>query len=375
MPDRPQRDGLKRAPPLPAEIPDVSHLSLGDFARRVVVAILIALVLATVAYVLWWGIHILLETFAGVLFGLFLASLADWLSRWTRVRYGVALAIVVVSLILLASGLGWLLWSRLATQAAELAQKLPQSLEQLRTYLERYPWGQRLLAQMPAAANSWTEGSHFSQVTGLLAGVINFFVGVLVILFVGLFGAAETGLYRTGLLHLIPPPNRPRAGETIDTVVFNLRWWLLGQVILMILIGLSTTVGLWAIGIPLALVLGVIAGILELVPYIGPWIAAVPSLLIALLISPMHMVLVAALYLGLHMLEGYILAPLIQRQSVILPPALTLVAQVLLGDMFGFRGLFVAAPLTVMIVVLLKMLYVEDTLGDQYVDVPGEPKG
>jgi predicted PurR-regulated permease PerM len=99
----------------------------------------------------------------------------------------------------------------------------------------------------------------------------------------------------------------------------------------------------------------------------------VPAALIALLISPWHLVLTIGLYLGLHLLEGYVMVPLVQRRAVEVMPALTLVAQILLGKVFGILGLFVAAPLTTVAVVLLKMLYVEDTLGDQTVEVPGEP--
>ena len=153
----------------------------------------------------------------------------------------------------------------------------------------------------------------------------------------------------------------------MDALVLNLRWWLVGQVALMILMGMTTTLGLWGLGIPLALTLGIIAGIMELVPYIGPWLSAVPSVLMAFLVSPWHALMVVGLYLGLHLLEGYVLVPLIQRRVVLLPPALTLVTQILLGYLLGFMGLFVAAPLTVCGVVLLKMLYVEDTLGDETV--------
>jgi predicted PurR-regulated permease PerM len=213
----------------------------------------------------------------------------------------------------------------------------------------------------------------FSRVTGLISGVASFLVSVIVILFVGIFGAAEPALYRSGLLHLIPARHRPRAAEAVDAVVFNLRWWLVGQVFLMVVIGVTTTVCLWIMGIPLALTLGLIAGVLEIIPYLGPWLSAVPALLMALLVSPWHVLAVAGLYVGLHVLEGYILLPLIQRRSVLLSPAVTLVSQVLLGELLGLLGLFVAAPLTVVCVVLLKMLYVEDTLGDQGVSVPGEP--
>jgi predicted PurR-regulated permease PerM len=210
-------------------------------------------------------------------------------------------------------------------------------------------------------------------VVGIVSGVANFLVAVVIILFVGIFGAAEASLYRAGVLHLVPRPQRRRVVTTLEALVYNLRWWLLGQVVLMTLIGLTTTLGLWLIGVPLALALGTIAGLLEAVPYVGPWLSAIPAVLIALTISPGHLLMVAALYLTLHIVEGYVLVPLLQKRLVLVPSALTLVAQAALAELFGILGLFLAAPLTVVVMVLLKMLYVEDTLGDQAVDVPGEP--
>src|SRR5262249_39020332 len=154
-------------------------------------------------------------------------------------------------------------------------------------------------------------------------------------------------LYKAGLLHLVPPRHRPRARESLDVVLFNLRWCLVGQVCLMVLIGVTTALALWLLGIPLALALSISAGILELIPYLVPWLSAIPAALVALLLSPWHLLMVLALYLGLHVLEGYVLLPLVQRRSVLLPAALTLVTQVLLGDLLGLKGLFVAAPLMV----------------------------
>jgi predicted PurR-regulated permease PerM len=124
------------------------------------------------------------------------------------------------------------------------------------------------------------------------------------------------------------------------------------------------------LGVPLALTLGLITGILELVPYVGAWLAAVPAGMVALLKGPEYLAYTLGLYLGLHLLEGYVLLLLIQRRAVHLPPALTLVAQALLGAMFGALGLFIVAPLTVAVMMLLQMLYVEDTLGDDAVNVP-----
>ena len=346
---------------------------MSDFAHRIVAAVLITVLLLALAFMMWKGVHVLLQAFAGVLFAIFLTALSGWLSKVSGLSYHLSLIVVVLALFLVTGVVGWQLASQLSVQLSELSQKLPQSFGEIRTLLSQSVWGRKLLEEIPQKSNALAEVGQFSRVTGLISGVAAFLTTVIVVLFVGIFGAAEPRLYREGLLHLVPPPHRSRAAESLDAVVFNLRWWLVGQVFLMVVVGVTTAVGLGIIGVPMALALGVIAGVLEMVPYLGPWLSAIPALLIALLLGPMYVLLTAGLYLGLHILEGYILLPLVQRRSVLLPPALTLVAQVLLGELLGLMGLFVAAPLTVAGVVLLKMLYVEDTLGDQAVDVPGEP--
>jgi predicted PurR-regulated permease PerM len=345
-------------------------LTTGQFTRRVV----LLLVILGVAYMAWSGIHVLLEAFAGILFAIFLAAPSDWLSRNCKIRYGWALAVVLLVLFLLVASAAMLLANRLANQVGEMTQQVPQSLAQLRDYLAQYAWGRLLLQQMPRTTASLTEAvGTFSELTGLVAGVAHFLEAAIVILFVGIFGAAEPELYKRGLLHLVPPAQRRRTADALDAINFNLRWWLIGQFVLMVLMWISASVGLWLIGVPLALSLGFIVGIMELVPYIGAWISAVPAALIAMLMGPWAVLMVLALFLALHILEGYVLVPLIQRRAVHLPPAFTLVMQILLGELLGFLGLFVAAPLTVVMVVLVQMLYVEDALGDETVDVPGEP--
>jgi predicted PurR-regulated permease PerM len=346
---------------------------LENFARQVVVAVLLTVLIVALAYLFWRGLAVLLMAFAGVLFAMFLVALAEPLSKHTRLPWGWSLAVVVVALLLVVGAIGWLISNQLAVQVGGISRQLPESLTRVREFLEERAWGRLLLDHEPDASDVLARIGGAFDVRGVLAGVSGFLVAALVIVFVGIFGAANPALYRAGLLHLVPPSERRRADEAIEALAFNLRWWLVGQVILMLLMWVTTTAGLWLIGMPFALTLGLLAGILELIPYLGAWISAVPSVLIALTVGPTEVMLTLGLYLGLHILEGYVLVPLVQQRAVDLPPALTLVAQVLLGELLGIMGLFVAAPLTLCAVVLLKMLYVEDTLGDQAVDVPGEP--
>jgi predicted PurR-regulated permease PerM len=335
----------------------------------VAVAVLVAVAILLVVYLLWLGVRILLEAFAGVLFAVFLTTLSGWVTRRTKLRHGWALAAVLTVLAVLVGGLGWLLAARVTAETVQLTRTVPRSLEQLRDLLAGTAWGRYLLELFPQTADWLERPGTFAQVTGVVFGVADFLVAILVIFFVGVFGAAEPDVYRAGLLHLVPPSRRRRATQALDAVADNLRWWLAGQVCLMVAVGVVTGAGLWLLGIPLALSLGLVAGLFEMIPYLGPWLSAVPAALVALLIGPWHVLMVLGLYLGVHILEGYVLGPLVQRRAVRLPPALTLVAQVLLGTLLGLLGLFVAAPLTAAVVVGLKMLYVQDTLGDQNVSV------
>lgn len=343
-------------------------LGLADFTWRVVVLLL----LLGVAYLLWRGIHVLLLTFAGTLFAIFLCSMSDWLSRQTGMRYGWSLTIIVVVLVLVIGGLTCIFANLLMNQLLKLEQQVPQSLNQIRGYLESTPWGHQVLEKAPQVAESIDPGGMFARLSNLVSGLLSFLMACLVIVIVGIFGAAEPEQYKIGLLYLVPAPQRSRVDQALDAVVFNLRAWLVGQLVLMVMMGVTTAVGLWLFGVPLALTLGLMAGMLEIIPYLGPWISVVPAALIALPVGSQTVVMVLLLYLALHLVEGYLLIPLVQRRAIHLPPALTLMAQILLGELSGIMGLLVAAPLTVSVVVFVKMLYVKDALGEQTVEVPGE---
>jgi predicted PurR-regulated permease PerM len=324
-----------------------------------------------IAYLLWSGIHVLLLTFAGALVAIFLSACSDWVSSKTGWRRGLSLAATIAVVTLFAVGFTWLLGARLADQAAELVQQLPKSRQQIEHYLDAHPWGRAILERLPKAAESLAQNGQLSRVTGLASGAAGFVLAIVVVAFVGIFGAAEPGIYKSGLIHLFPISRRKRAADAIDAVIFNLRSWLVGQGILMVLVGLTTTIALLLLGIPLALTLGVLTGLLEVIPYIGAWLSAVPAALIAFQLGPTYALITLAVYLGVHIFEGYVLSPLIQRRALHLPPAFTLVTQVLLGETLGALGLLIAAPLTVTVVTLVKIFYVRETLGDKTMQVPG----
>jgi predicted PurR-regulated permease PerM len=150
----------------------------------------------------------------------------------------------------------------------------------------------------------------------------------------------------------------------------TLRRWLLGRFLLMISNGIITSVGLWIMGIPLALTLGIIAGLLNFIPNLGPIIASIPAILIALLQSPADALKVAIFYLAVQAVDGYLFTPLVQKWTVSLPPAITILSQVLLGILTGTLGVLLATPLAATAVVVIKVTYLHYYLREK-VEIAG----
>ena len=145
----------------------------------------------------------------------------------------------------------------------------------------------------------------------------------------------------------------------------------MGQFLAMLFVGVATTIGLMLIGAPLALVLGLIAALLDFVPIVGPIAAAVPGILLALTAGPSTALYAALVYLVVQQLEGNLITPLVQQKMISLPPVLVLFAVVSAGLLLGIPGVIVATPLALLIMVLVRMLYVQDVLGKE-VTIPGQ---
>ncbi len=132
----------------------------------------------------------------------------------------------------------------------------------------------------------------------------------------------------------------------------------------MTVVGILTWAGLMILGIPLAFTLAVIAGLLSFVPNIGPILSALPAVLVGLSVSPIMAVYVIGVYVLVQTVESYLITPFIQQRAVAMPPALLLIVQLIMGVWVGVIGIFLATPLTVALMVAVRMLYIEDVLGD-----------
>lgn len=336
-------------------------LTDGAFARRAFVAAAAA-VAAALAFLLLVRVTVpLVLIFAGLLLSVFFRALADPLRRRTGLGGVAAVAIVVLGLAALVALFAWLAGPSLSEQFAELQRRLPAAFGELRTLVGRYEWGRALLGQ--ADVEQLADGPMLEEATGLASRTVGAVAaavgGVLIVLFLGIFIAAEPGYYRRGLLQLFPEPRRARAGEVLDRMDEILRWWLIGRAISMTVVGVLVWLGLTLLGVPLALAFGLLAALFDFIPYFGPILAAIPALLLAFLESPAQALSVAALYVAVQTIENWIVAPVVERSVVRLPPALTLGAQVVLGVAAGIVGAAFASPIVAAGMALVNATWVE----------------
>ena len=312
----------------------------------------------------WVAADVFLLVFAGLLLGILLAGMARWGGRRLRLSYGWSLIAVILGLAALLVAVGWLLLPRVAVQATRLAEELPAAVQSLRQHVRQYEWGGAAMAQFQVGRLLPSRADIVAQITGVASTTVGAIANLLIILFVGVYGAAEPRTYRDGFVRLVSPGRRARVRQVLDEVGRTLGWWLLGRLCSMAVVGTATGLGLWLLGVPLALTLGLIAALLGFIPYIGPILAGVPAVLIGLTQGPQQAFHVLLFYVGLQTVESYLLTPLVQRRAISLPPALQLSLQVLAGVLFGVTGLALATPLAAAGLVITRMVYVEDVLGD-----------
>jgi len=334
--------------------------------RRFVLIDGIAVLFLAIAAAVVFAIDALLLLFACVLFAVLLYELSAMLHRRLGWHRKLALAVVVLGMLLVIGLGGWTMAPQITEQSGELARQIPQSLQRLREMVESRPLLARIVAELPDTKQLMGSLQQVVPNAGLFfGGVLGATANVIIILFVGIYFALSPHQYKRGIVKLVPQGKRDRAVQVLDDIGDTLARWLIGKSLSMLIVGVATAAGLALLGVPLGLILGIIAGLLDFIPYIGPIMAGVPAVLIALAISPDLALYTVLLFLGIQTIEGYVLQPLVEARAVEMPPALTIVMQLVFGSLFDVAGVALATPLTAMLMVLVEKLYVEDILGDR----------
>ena len=337
------------------------------FVRRV----LIVLGLATIFFLVWQLRILLLMLFGAIVVASIFRAIADLLCKYARLSNAVATGLSILLILGSIAALIALFGQQVGQQVQGLRETLPDAWRDLEARIGDMGLSDQMDRLM--ASITTPGGGSLSGFGRTLLSIGSGLADLLVVIFAGIYLATQPNFYRIGAIKLVPPTRRKIAAEAMLESERALRLWLKGQAIAMVVVGLLTGIGLWALGMPSALALGLLAGLLEFIPFAGPIIAAVPAILIALAVSPELALWVTLLYVAIQQFEGNLLTPLVQQYAVDLPGAVLLFSLIGFGTLFGTLGVILAAPLAVVMMVLVKRLYVIETL-DTPTPIPGESK-
>lgn len=338
--------------------------------RRVLPVVLLISLAASVAALLVLGIDILFAAFGGILFAVLLRALTGLVGRYTPIPQRWAYTVVLFVLVVLVTGAALVAAPFAQEQVQQAREEIPRIMADVEAFLEERDWGRWILRQTRQGGGEEAAQGALMAAGALLGELTNWFYYTLTAFFVGLFAAARPALYTEGVANLFPLGKRERVLRVLDELGFTLRWWLTGQLLSMVIIGASTWLVLYLLGVPLALPLALLVGLLGFVPYLGPIVGLVPVAIVAGMQGADLLFYVAGIYVVVQILEGYVITPLIQHRMVYLAPMFTVIAQILLGSIFGALGFIFASPLAAVVLVLSRF-YREDLLGERGVVAQG----
>nr|WP_238996934.1 AI-2E family transporter [Entomobacter blattae] len=314
-----------------------------------------ALIAAFCLLAIWLIGDILMVLFASTLVAVILCGLTRKFQKFIPLPYWLALTCVVVLLMVALSSLIWFSGPEIGEQAIRLRTALTTQAAHLRETLHTSPLGNMLLNHLPRSLGGnriehGNEGMMGIRLAGSMSGIISSAFGTLgtlaVILMAGLYFALSPSTYTNGILRLVSKPYRMEARKYLEASGKTLWAWTAGQSLDMLVVGIFSAMGLWFLNVPLAFALGVVAGLANFIPYIGAIIGAIPAVIIGLSQSTQEGIFVLLLYMVIQFVEGNILAPIIQRHAVHMPPGITILSQTIFGTILGIPGLILATPLT-----------------------------
>ena len=336
----------------------IAASAIGDtFKSRAGFVIIVCTAIALALAFVWMARIILLLLFAGLVGALLLSTLTEWVQVRHKIIRSFALATVVATFGV-CLGLG--IWSRgsaIVSQFSDLQNNLPAAAHQILVRLQGQSWGHWLLDRYNEQ-DQLSGGLSFAltRIGGVVLTTASTLVGLFVVVAVSLYVTAEPSVYLRGLRRLTPQTYRAKLDLCLASAICALRSWLLAKTVSMAFIGTWVFVGLWTLGVPLAGTLGIIAALLTFIPNLGPLLSFLPAALLAFAVSPTKGILTTLLFCLAHILEGSIVTPLVERQLVKLPPALTLSVQLVLATLTGALGVAMAAPISAVILGVMQVL-------------------
>jgi len=327
------------------------------FLRR----LMLMLVVAAVAAALWRAGDLLILAFGSVLGAIAIHAVADLLRDHVRVPRRAALALAVATVLAVVGFLLWLFGVAFRQQLNVVVLRLPGLIDQLAAWASQSPVGEKVVDAVRAAF----AGSRVAQdIGGLAEGVGQGLLNFVLVLVGAIFFAVDPRTYERGLLLLVPPARRPAVEDAMFDTASTLRLWLRAQLIQMTSMGVMTGIGLWVANVPSAPALGLLTGLSEFIPYVGPLAAMLPAVGLAATVGTGPLLGALATFAVVRLIQTNLVTPFVTARVVAIPPAVTLFAILGIGAVFGVFGLFFSAALLVVIFQMVRSLYLREVLGE-----------
>ena len=341
-----------------------SATGAGGSSRFRFAPVLAATVITLLALLLLYSTaELFLLLFIAVLISLYLGALADMVQHRTTWPRQAAVALAILVSLGVFVGFIWLLVPPIVEQTQALVKVLPDTIQHWDSALDQ------MLARNPALRSLWNPGQHrvllavyqqssryFTDVLPKLFGALGFTIEIVSVAIMGVYLTLHPGLYREYLIALFPPLHRDLVRNVLADLSRTLRSWIVGQLSSMTLLGVLTTIGLWALGVPYWLTFGLFAGVAAIVPFFGTLVSTLLPALFVLGASggPGRALAVVGLGVFVHLIEGNLVSPLIMQRQVNLPPVLTILSVLIMGKLLGPVGLLVAVPILVLVDVIVR---------------------
>lgn len=333
--------------------------------------VLLAIILVALAV---RTIDVLLVLFLAIILSIYLDAVSGFLQRRGDVPPGIALAAAVTLTVGGLVGVVFLIAPAVSAQVQDLIANLPQFLSELDQSINR------LFRSIPVLRRGVTEGgapgvlaTSVNELFGFLRGAavpylkggLELIIVMVSVLVMALYLSRSPSTYVEGVVALVPPTRRPLARVILYDLKLTLHSWVVGQIIAMVVLGALTTLGLWILGVPYFLAFGVFAGVAAIVPFFGTLFSTLIPALFALGVAGLpKAVAVAALGVGVHLIEANFVAPIVMERKVNLPPVITIAGVLLIGKLFGLGGLIVAVPILAFVMVLIRHILLGEVYGD-----------
>lgn len=282
----------------------------------------------------------------------------QWTRRRRRLSRPLSIALVYVGLLVAFGALASLLITPMVVETREIVQRAPELYRQLQEMLtelqQRYTWLPDLtsiLNRLPQEAGQL--GQYLGAATGVAFRVFGGVVSAVTVLILSVYMLLEGPIIKEGFLRLFPRAHQRRVETVLQHIGQKFGGWLRGQLFLGFVIGITAGLGTWVLGLPYPFLLGLAAGITELIPMVGPVLGAIPAVLVALFGPTWRLLAVIVLFTVIQQVENNLLVPRVMKQAVGLSPLLTIVAIMIGAQLMGILGALLAVPVAAALQVIV----------------------